>query len=137
MKLWHKRLVHISISTLCSLQKLVDGISKLFGNLPTCHPCRPGKAYKKYFNSHFEHVNYDGDVVHTDLSASPPTSLTNCEYLCMFTDQHFRFTHVACNRYNSIIGDAIEAFKDQPIVQKYFKMVSSTVKVIADENTFR
>eukprot|EP00171_Calliarthron_tuberculosum_P019463 IDg19463t1 len=119
--LWHNRLVHISERSLRDLHKHTSDVPVMTGNLPSCHPCQLGKATKKPFKSHFEPANYAGEIVHTDLMGPLPPAMNGTKYVCTFTDQYSRYSHVVGLHSKGEAMQAIEEYKQLIYVKKYFK----------------
>lgn len=65
----------------------------LKGKMNVCHPCKPVKATKKSFKSHFKPVQYAGEIVHSDLAGPIPKSIDDAVYICTVTDLFSRFSH--------------------------------------------
>ncbi len=121
INLWHYRLAHLHSEALKSLHQYVASFPVLKGRLKPCHPCEMGKATKKRFKSHFEKAEFPGEVVHTDLAGPMPRSMEGSVYICTFTDQYSRFTHVAGIQSKSDASVAAKQYKEIGHVQKYFK----------------
>lgn len=121
IELWHNRLVHIGERSLRDLHKHTSDVPIMIGEQPSCHPCKLGKATKKQFKSRFEPANYSGEIVHTDLMGPLPPAMNGTKYVCTFTDQYSRYSHVVGLQSKDEAVQAIEEYKQLGHVKKYFK----------------
>ena len=115
-QLWHRRLAHIGINDLIDVSKWTDGVPANLdkSDVPTCAPCRMGKAHALPFSGKFSRAARVGQVVHRDMAGPlPPSYEAAYRYLVTFTDDCARHTSVGFLKRKSQLRDAFEQFKLQ------------------------
>ena len=93
--IWHKRVGHVNVQRLKSMQakNIVDGLPKfkVDGMHKICEACQLGKQAKHAF-PHDKHVSARPlDVIHSDVwGSAKTTTISSCRYYVTFIDDHTR-----------------------------------------------
>lgn len=118
--LWHRCLIYASSYVLEMVPRLTVGIKTIIGNLSFCHPCKLGKAHKKWFQSSLERLSFAGEFVHSDVVGPLPVSTEGHWYFRTFLDQYSCYKHVACILPKRDVASTFKAYTSLPDVQNVF-----------------
>ena len=116
IELWHKRIGHVNVQRLKSMQNqnIVIGIPKfkVDGMQGVCEACQLGKQSRAVF-PHDQHVSKEVlDVVHTDVwGPTKTTSMGGCRFYVMFIDDHTRKVWVYFMQEKSEVFTHFQSFK--------------------------
>lgn len=114
LKLWHKRLAHISPKTIGKMAKsdLVDGLGKIDLNENYfCDGCAMGKMHKQPYKSKLSKTEEVGAVIHADLCGKMEVeSLNRSLYYLEFKDEASGYTKVYFLRTKDQVLEKLKQF---------------------------
>ena len=94
IEIWHKRIGHVNIQRLKSMQteSIVAGLPKfrVNGMQKVCEACQMGKQARYAFPRNAEVSNRALEVIHSDVWTTKAASLGGCHYYVSFIDDHTR-----------------------------------------------
>ncbi|UYV80232.1 K02A2.6-like, partial [Cordylochernes scorpioides] len=100
---WHRKMGHISFSSLKQLKSMVNGINiEKISQDGICETCIKAKQVRKPFNSIRTKSKRPLEIIHTDVCGPlDPTTHDNKNYFLTFLDDYTHFCHVYLlqNRY--------------------------------------
>lgn len=111
LRLWHKRLGHVSLKTMREMakQNALD-----IGQIPHdaqlfCESCQLGKQHRLPFQNHTPRDTLPGELIHTDVGGPMQTeSIGGLRFYIIFKDDATCFTYIYFMRHKS---DVYEKFK--------------------------
>ena len=141
LKLWHRRLGHLSFRAVKKLQDWADGIKILtdpedddgLNNRP-CEACIKGKQAKRPLKGRgnpYRHSNEPFDLVHTDICQPLIPGYDGSRYFVTFTDDYTRVTFVKRLKKRSELYEAFKSFCR--LIKTQFNV---TVKRIRSDNEY-
>ena len=94
IEIWHKRIGHMNIHKLntMQMQRITAGLPKfkVDGMQKLCEPCQMDKQARHAFAQNVEVSNIALEVIHLDVWTTKATSIGECHYYVSFIDDHTR-----------------------------------------------
>nr|CAD1823549.1 unnamed protein product [Ananas comosus var. bracteatus] len=129
LRIWHKRLGHMSEKGMKILveKKLILDI--IFGDSKFCEHCVYGKHHKRSFKAGSHTSKGILDYIHTDVWSSPTTSYGGANYYISFIDY---FSQKVWVKFLKLKGEAFQAFKH--FKAKIENLTGCHIKVLRSDN---